>query len=139
MITRAADGIIAGVCAGVARRLDLEAWLVRFLFVCSIMFLGTGLLVYFLLAIALPREDRVAFAYDKRIMGVCSVLSKRADLDIGVTRFIALLLLLTSFGWAMLAYVVMFFVIPTEAKTMVGTPPQSSANPAPSQNEVSNT
>lgn len=136
MIARAADGIIAGVCAGVAKRLDLEPWLVRFLFVCSILFFGTGIFIYLLLTLSLPREDRLAFAYDKRIMGVCSVISKRSELDVGLTRFLALLLLFTSCGWAIVAYVVLYFALPT---TSVEGQRPSSANPAPSRNESSNT
>ncbi len=113
MIARAADGILSGVCAGIAKRLDLEPWLVRFLFVCSIIFFGTGIFFYVLLTFSLPREDRLDHAFDKKIMGVCSMIAKRSELDIGLTRFLALLLLFASFGWAIVAYVVLFFALPT--------------------------
>ncbi len=112
MIARAADGIFSGVCAGLAKRLDLEPWLVRFLFVCSIIFFGTGIFFYLLLTLSLPREDRLSHAFEKRIMGVCSMISKRSELDIGLTRFLALLLLFASFGWAIIAYVVLYFALP---------------------------
>lgn len=114
MISRASEGVLSGVCAGIAKRLDLEPWLVRFLFVCSIIFFGTGIFFYLLLTFSLPRADRLAHAYDKRIMGVCSMIAKRSELDVGLTRFLALILLFASFGWAILAYVVLFFVLPTK-------------------------
>lgn len=117
MIVRAADGIFSGVCAGLAKRLDLEPWLVRFLFVCSIVFFGTGIFFYLLLTFSLPREDQLAHAHDKRIMGVCAMISKRSELDIGLTRFLALLLLFTSFGWAIVAYIILYFALPTNELT----------------------
>lgn len=140
MIARSSNGVIAGVCAGIAKRLDLEPWLVRFLFVCSIIFFGTGLFLYVLLMLSLPREDRLDHAYDKRIMGVCATIARRSDLDVGLTRFLALLLLVTSFGWAVIAYVVLYFALPTQdtSKLTAAERPQVSANPVPSQNEVSN-
>lgn len=134
MITRTRDGVIAGVCAGMAKRLDLEPWLVRFLFVCSLIFFGTGLFFYLLLMFSLPREDRLENAYQKRIMGVCASIARRSDLDVGLTRFLALIVLFTSFGWAIVVYVILYFVIPMEEK-----PPQVSASPEPSRNEASNT
>lgn len=115
MILRSTDGILSGVCAGIAKRLDLEPWLVRFLFVCSIVFFGTGIFFYVLLMFSLPREDRINQAYDKKVMGVCSMISKRSELDIGLTRFLALLLLFTSFGWAIVAYVVLYFALPASS------------------------
>lgn len=116
MMVRSADGIIAGVCGGVAKRLDLEPWLVRFLFVCSIIFLGTGIFFYLLLALSIPREDKLAQAYEKKIMGVCANIAKRSQLDVGLTRFVALLLLFTSCGWAVFAYVILFFALPSSTE-----------------------
>jgi phage shock protein C len=134
VITRASDGILSGVCAGIARRLDLEPWLVRFLFVCSIILLGTGIFFYLLLTFSLPREDRKSEAYNEKIMGVCATIAKRADLDIGLTRFLALVLLFTSFGCVLIGYVVLYFALPTAAEEK---PLQASSSPTPSQTEVS--
>lgn len=140
MIARASDGIISGVCAGIARRLDLEPWLVRFLFVCSIIFFGTGIFFYILLTFSIPRADKLDRAYEKRIMGVCASIAQRSELDVGLTRFLALLLLFTSFGWAIIAYVVLYFALPPAgtARLAEAERPQVSANPVPSQTEVSN-
>jgi phage shock protein C len=48
--------VVAGVCAGIARRLDVSPWLVRLAFVLSLFLPGTQLLVYVLLWIAMPPE-----------------------------------------------------------------------------------
>lgn len=49
--------VIAGVCAGLARRFGLGPWLTRFLFVLILMVLpGSQLIVYPILWILMPSE-----------------------------------------------------------------------------------
>lgn len=48
------DKKISGVCGGLAEYFDLDPTLVRILWLVLIFFAGTGLLVYFILWIALP-------------------------------------------------------------------------------------
>lgn len=52
--------MIAGVCAGLARRFGLSVGLVRLLFVLSVILPGSQLLVYALLWILMPNEDSYA-------------------------------------------------------------------------------
>jgi phage shock protein PspC (stress-responsive transcriptional regulator) len=108
---RTSDKILAGVCGGLAKRFNIEPWLVRFALVASILFLGFGLFFYVLLAIALPRENDFESALKPRVLGVCLQVAERNDLDIGLTRLIALLLLLASFGWVVLVYVILHFAM----------------------------
>ncbi|GAB3817261.1 PspC domain-containing protein [Micromonospora zhanjiangensis] len=49
---------IAGVCAGLGRRYGISIGLVRLLFVLSIVLPGSQLLVYLVLWILMPNEDR---------------------------------------------------------------------------------
>jgi phage shock protein C len=51
-----ADKKIAGVCAGVARYFDLDATLVRALWVLCVLFAGTGLIAYIVLWILMPLD-----------------------------------------------------------------------------------
>lgn len=51
-----ADKKIAGVCAGVARYFDLDANLVRALWLLCVLFAGTGLLAYIVLWIIMPLD-----------------------------------------------------------------------------------
>jgi phage shock protein C len=51
-----ADKKIAGVCAGVARYLDLDANLVRALWLLCLFFAGTGLVAYIVLWIIMPLD-----------------------------------------------------------------------------------
>ena len=48
--------LIAGVAAGLARRLGVSPWLVRGVFVASILLPGPQFLVYAALWIAMPRQ-----------------------------------------------------------------------------------
>ncbi len=52
---------IGGVCAGVARYLGIDVTLVRVLWVCTVVFWGTGLLAYLICWIVIP-SDSVAGA-----------------------------------------------------------------------------
>ncbi len=57
-LVRPRDGrIIAGVCAGIADRFGVSRFLVRLLFVLSIVLPGPQVLVYVLLWILIPSED----------------------------------------------------------------------------------
>jgi phage shock protein PspC (stress-responsive transcriptional regulator) len=50
--------MIAGVCAGLARRFGMSAGLVRLLFVLSLLLPGTQVIVYLVLWIIMPDEGR---------------------------------------------------------------------------------
>lgn len=64
--------VIGGVCAGVARRLGADPWLIRLLFIVSLALPGPGMLVYLVLWAVLPLD---------------ADLSRPLDADEGGTRF----------------------------------------------------
>lgn len=51
-----ADKKIAGVCAGVAKYFDLDAKLVRIIWLAAILLGGCGVLVYLILWLLMPEE-----------------------------------------------------------------------------------
>lgn len=55
------DRMIAGVCAGLARRFGLSATTVRLLFLLSLLLPGPQVLVYLALWLLMPEEHRPAF------------------------------------------------------------------------------
>ncbi|MCB0411267.1 MAG: PspC domain-containing protein [Bdellovibrionales bacterium] len=114
--TRSPDGLIAGVCKGVAEALDLEVWLVRLVWVLSIFLLGFGVLLYIALAFSLPRSDKLEQAYDDKILGVCAQIAERSDIEVGVVRMLALVSIYLSAGATVLAYIVLYFVFPEGQK-----------------------
>lgn len=55
-LQRPQDGkVIAGVCAGIARRFGWSPWLVRMVFVISCVLPGPQLLIYLILWLLIPK------------------------------------------------------------------------------------
>ena len=48
--------MIAGVCAGIANYFDIDPTIVRIIYVLMFFMLGTGILVYLILWLAIPQE-----------------------------------------------------------------------------------
>ena len=112
---RSNEGLIAGVCEGLGRRFDVDPWLVRIGWLISVLALGTGLLLYVILAFCLPREDALIEAQEKRFLGVCARISRSTGIDVGLVRTGCVLLALGSMGATIVGYVVLNFVIPDES------------------------
>ncbi|WBB73147.1 PspC domain-containing protein [Micromonospora sp. WMMD1128] len=50
--------MIAGVCAGLAQRFGMSAGMVRLLFLLSLLLPGTQVIIYLILWVLMPNEDR---------------------------------------------------------------------------------
>ena len=74
---RASDGALAGVCKGLAQAFGIETWILRVIWLVGVLWFGTGILLYLILAICLPRVDRLDQALDRKILGVCARIAKR--------------------------------------------------------------
>ena len=127
--TRSADGAILGVCKGIARALDLPVGLVRLVWLGSVLCFGAGFFAYLALAIALPRSDKQSKAMDAMIFGVCAKISKRVDLEVGIVRFLAILLTLVGFGTTLVGYIILYFVLdekPAASNVSPANPPSTT-------------
>jgi len=51
------DKKIAGVCGGFAKYFDLDPTLVRIGYVALVLFGGTGILLYIICALVMPKEE----------------------------------------------------------------------------------
>ncbi|MGE0631078.1 MAG: PspC domain-containing protein [Pseudobdellovibrionaceae bacterium] len=116
MWVRASDGMVGGVCKGLADSFGLPTWALRLAWLFLILWFGTGLLLYIICALSLPREDKIPAAMNGKILGVCAKLSKKLDVEIGVVRFIAICLLLGSAGVALFAYIIGAVVLSEDSK-----------------------
>ncbi len=114
---RGCDGLIAGVCEGLGKRFGMDPWLVRVLWLVSILALGTGLLAYIILAFTLPREDQIADAHRRKILGVSSRLADATGMEIGLVRALTVTAALFSFGATVVGYVVLYFVVPADRRS----------------------
>ncbi len=114
--TRASDGALAGVCKGLAQAFEIETWMLRIIWLVAILWFGSGVLLYLTLWYALPRVDRLDYALDRKVLGVCARIAKRYQLEVGVVRTTALLFLYVTFGAAILVYGLCYFLIPEGPK-----------------------
>ena len=55
-LVKSKDKKIFGVCGGLGDYLDIDPTVIRILFLIGFFFLGGGLLLYIILAIAMPSE-----------------------------------------------------------------------------------
>lgn len=117
---RAKDGALFGVCKGVARAMNLPVGMVRLVWLICVFLGGVGLGVYLLLALTLPREDKMQAALRPRLLGVCAQFSKRVDLEVGLVRFLFVSLLLASLGLGSVLYVIGYLYFSDEPSTGVG-------------------
>lgn len=108
---RSEDGVIAGVCKGLGEILEVDAGIVRIGFILFLIVGGGGLFAYFALALALPRKDRLAEAYEPKVLGVCSILARKFDIDVGIVRFLSIASLVCSLGITLIFYVVLKLVL----------------------------
>lgn len=56
---------IAGICAGAAYWLGIPVWIIRIMWLCSVLFYGFGTGVYILLFIFLPKWDKTPTDFKK--------------------------------------------------------------------------
>lgn len=115
---RAEDGMIGGVCKGLARQFDMDPWLMRLIWIAAVLFFGLGVGLYIVFWICLPRHDRmVAEGPQKMILGVCARLHKRGDIELGLARILAVLLFLGSGGAAIVGYIILYFILKDKEST----------------------
>ncbi len=109
---RSNDGWLAGVCRGLGERLGIEPWILRACLVIAIFWFGTGILFYLVLALCLPREDKLELGLQRRLLGVCSELAKRYNFEVGLVRVGAVFLAICSFGFSIFGYFVIYILLP---------------------------
>jgi len=113
---------IAGICAGLGEYFDLDPVFFRLFFLVSLLFGGLGAVAYLILWILVPEktgaqsEPRPARRLrlsnsDRKIAGVCGGLGAWLELDPVLFRAAFVVLALVG-GLGILAYIVMWLVIP---------------------------
>lgn len=127
---RASDGAIFGVCKGLARTLGISVGLFRVLWILSVLFLGAGVGLYLILAIGLPREDKAVQALEPWVLGVCSKIALRTDLEVGVVRVLAICAALLSMGATVVGYFVLYFVMDDQPAAQVRSSESRPSTPS---------
>lgn len=111
---------VAGVASGMAKQMTLDPWLVRLLWALA-AFCTFGLAVgfYIAAAFAFPTEDKATIPVEKMLLGVCSRIHARGDMEVGLARLCAIALTLFTGGAAIVGYIVLYFILvePTKARS----------------------
>jgi phage shock protein C len=55
-LTKSSDKKLFGVCGGLGNYFDIDPTVIRIAFIIAFLFFGSGLLLYLVLAIAMPSE-----------------------------------------------------------------------------------
>ena len=111
--TRSENGMIFGVCQGIAKRFEFDVMMVRLAFVTLVLLGFSGIILYLAMAIGIPHEEDLEGSYDGRLFGVCARFARRFYFDVGLIRSIALLTLLCTGGTFLLVYFALYFILPT--------------------------
>ncbi|MBX7230899.1 MAG: PspC domain-containing protein [Bdellovibrionales bacterium] len=106
------DCWLTGVSGGLAKQFDIPSWVVRLFWILLTTFtFGFGILAYLACVISFPKENRTNEPSERMIFGVCKKIAARIDLELGLVRLLALILLFISGGSALIGYIVLYFVL----------------------------
>lgn len=105
-------GPIAGVCQGLGHSFNVDPWVLRILFIVGGLFFPKTILIYLLLALMLPRMDRLTEYERKKMLGVCLHISHATGLELPLVRMAAVVSALASFGLSLLVYLALYFLLP---------------------------
>lgn len=109
---RSRNGWLAGVCEGLGESFEVKPNIIRVLWLISLFFFGTGILAYIILALTLPREDRLYEYQEDKLFGVCKRISEQSGLELPLVRTLAVVSFIASLGTSILLYLILNFVLP---------------------------
>lgn len=119
------DVKICGVCGGIAEYFDIDATLVRLIWIIFIFCCGAGLLAYIVAALVMTNAENVEVEVishkkvkrlyksekDKKICGVCGGIGEYFNIDPTIIRLIWAVSILCC-GTGLLAYFIAAIVLP---------------------------
>ena len=116
------DKKIAGVCGGFSHYFAIDPSLVRIVWLSTLLLGGTGLILYLICWIIMPKNHTPPVVIDvtrkvsrssqnKIIAGVCGGLGNYFDVDPILIRILFLFMVL-GLGWGILLYVILWIVLP---------------------------
>ncbi len=113
--------IIAGVCGGLAESVKINPIFMRLLFTLSILWGGSGLIIYLILWIVMP-EINYDIHFDTNIerplqnrffYGVCAGIAQYFKIDVTLVRIVFIISSL-YLGYGILIYLLLCIVLPNE-------------------------
>ena len=124
--------MLTGVCGGLSESFGINAMIIRLIFLVSLFFSGTGLIVYLILFVILPKsqqekdiidiepeleeemQNKIYRKWDNRmIAGVCSGIAQYLSWDVSWVR-IAFVVMSFIGGVGAILYAIFWFMFPNE-------------------------
>lgn len=123
------NGMIAGVCAGLAKYFNVDVNMLRLIWIILALFFGSGIFVYLAAIIIIPEEpqenkeiEMIDPAREKKlslknsnklIAGVCSGIADYFDVDVSILRFLFLILAFV-YGIGLVIYILLVLLLTGE-------------------------
>lgn len=108
------DGWVSGVFEGLGHKTGINPNAFRIMWLISLLLFGSGIFLYLLLVLVLPSEYGF-YGYSRpKFLGVCYELSRRFNIDLGITRLLAVGSFILTGGAALLVYFILWIVLPEE-------------------------
>jgi len=107
------DGVLGGVCGGLASKLDIPVFILRLALVVSFFCtFGITILIYFAAVLSFPNQLTVAFTNQPKFLGVCHRLAPKFNVHESWMRFALLVAFIFTgflpvFAGYMLAFLIM--------------------------------
>ena len=124
--------MLTGVCGGLSESFGINAMIIRLIFIVTLFFGGTGIIVYLILFAILPKnqqekdiidiepepeeemQNKIYRKWDDRmIAGVCSGIGQYLHWDVSLIR-IAFVIMSFTGGIGVVLYAIFWFMFPNE-------------------------
>ena len=124
--------MLTGVCGGLSESFGINAMIIRLIFLITLFFGGTGIIVYLILFAILPKnqqeqdiidiepepeeemQNKIYRKWDDRmIAGVCSGIAQYLKWDVSFIR-IAFVIMAFTGGVGIVLYAIFWFMFPNE-------------------------
>ena len=124
--------MLTGVCGGLSESFEINAMIIRLVFLVSLFFGGTGLIAYLILFAILPKsqqepdiidiepepeeemQNKIYRKWDDRmIAGVCSGIAQYLNWDVSLIRIVFVIMSFTG-GVGVVLYAIFWFMFPNE-------------------------
>lgn len=110
------DRVFAGVLSGLAKGFGIDTMALRLGWLALVFLFGTGILLYLVLAILMPLDEKIKNYDQPKLFGVCHKLSYQYGLDLFLVRLFFFGSFLLSGGLTLLVYIAALLVLPDSKK-----------------------
>ena len=101
-----------GVFAGLGRTFGVEPLLLRLCWLFSVLFFGSGVLIYLFLAILMPKEHEIEHFESPKALGVCSRIGEQYGFEVSLVRMLFVAGFFFSLGFVSVLYLGLWFFLP---------------------------